>query len=428
MPSDYDKISEDNIREYGEGTRHLAFLGSLYTDRTHFIFELLQNAEDAGASRIRFRLFEDRLEVTHNGRLFNESDVRGICGVGECTKAEDLTQIGKFGIGFKSVYAYTSTPEIHSGEESFVIKDYVRPSCREPRRLEVPCTTLFVLPFNAKGVDSEAACQEIGACLRNLNTRTLLFLRNIKEIGYELPDGLDGEYLREEIPKGAGRHITVIGQNNHQEEDESWLVFERPVRVQEGGCKVRVEAGFCLETNKKDKTESISRITDAPLFVYFPTEKETKLGFLIQGPYRTTPARDNIPRDDAFNRKLIEETAELVVESIRQLKEMGLLSVSFLGTLPIRTVDFSESSMFYPIFSRVREALLSEALLPADDGTFVAASNAKLGRGAELMDLLDQDQLGALFQSGDEIKWLTGITQDRTPRPSLLSDEQTERR
>lgn len=417
MTSDYNKIREDNIREYGEGTRHLAFLGRLYTDRTHFIFELLQNAEDARASRIRFRLFEDRLEVTHDGRLFNESDVRGLCGVGEGTKREDLTQIGKFGIGFKSVYAYTSTPEIHSGDENFVIEDYVRPFYKEPRKLEDPWTTLFILPLNAEGMGSETACQEIGLCLRNLNARTLLFLRSIEEIGYELPDGTDGEYLREEHCKGSGRRIiTVIGQNNGQEEGESWLVFERSVMVQDGSCKVRVEAGFYLETNKKDETESIDKIDDAPLIVYFPTEKDTKLGFLIHGPYRTTPARDNVPKNDAFNKKLIEETAELVIESLRQLKEMELLSVSLLEALPISTVDFPENSMFYPIFRRVQEALLSEALLPADNGTFVAASNAKLVRGAELAKLLNQDQLCALFQSGDEMRWLSGrITQDRTP-------------
>ena len=53
------------------------------------------------------------------GDFFNERDVRGVCGVGEGTKAEDLTQIGKFGIGFKSVYAYTFNPEFTQATKVF---------------------------------------------------------------------------------------------------------------------------------------------------------------------------------------------------------------------------------------------------------------------------------------------------------------------
>ena len=115
MPSNYDIIRRANIKEYGEGIRHLSFLGRLYTDRTHFIYEILQNAEDAKATKILFKLYRTKLEIYHDGRPFNELDVRGLCGVGEGTKTEDITQIGKFGIGFKSVYAYTSSPEVHSG-------------------------------------------------------------------------------------------------------------------------------------------------------------------------------------------------------------------------------------------------------------------------------------------------------------------------
>ena len=427
MPSDYNKIRKDNIREYGEGVRHLAFLGGLYADRTHFIFELLQNAEDAGASRIWFRLFEDRLEVTHDGRPFNEDDVRGVCGVGEGTKAEDLTQIGKFGIGFKSVYAYTTKPEVHSGDENFRIKNYVRPYSVGPRTVDDSWTTLFVFPFDAPSVDPESARREIGVCLCNLNVRTLLFLRKIKEIEYELPD-TSGVYMREEAAQGSARKVEVLGQHNGLEENEKWLIFQRPVTVSDGSVRVLVEAGFRIETDANDKTESIERENNTPLVVYFPTEKDTKLGFLIQGPYRTTPARDNIPGNDDWNKKLIRETAELVVESLRQLKEMGLLSVSLLGALPIRFEDngrfnYSHESAlgdfykeFYPIFSKVREALRTEELLPANDGTFVSARNAKLVRGAELMKILNRERLSALFQSRVEIKWLSSdITQDRTP-------------
>lgn len=427
MPSDYDKIREDNIREYGEGTRHLAFLGRLYTDRTHFVFELLQNAEDAGATRILFSLFDDRLEVAHDGRLFNERDVKGLCGIGEGTKTEDLTQIGKFGIGFKSVYAYTATPEIHSGEEGFRIENYVRPYAVTSKPAGNSWTTLFVFPFNTEEIAPETACKEIGARLRKLSTRTLLFLRKINEIEYRLPNSTGGIYRPKEIARGPARQVSVIGQNNGKDEEENWLIFERLVPVPGNSETVRVEVSFLLEAEDKagKNPERIVKVKDSPLVVYFPTEKATRFGFLIQGPYRTTPSRDNIPKDDEWNATLVKETAELIGDILPEVKDLGLLSVSFLEALPIRTEDFPDDSMFYPIVESVRNTLIKEALLPADDGSFVSAENAKLARGADLRKLLTQVQLGQLFQSPATIKWLSGdVTQDRTPdiRSYLISE------
>ena len=63
MPVDYDQIREENIRYYGEGDRHLFFLQELYDRRTHFVFELLQNADDARATEIEFVVHADRLGV-----------------------------------------------------------------------------------------------------------------------------------------------------------------------------------------------------------------------------------------------------------------------------------------------------------------------------------------------------------------------------
>ena len=433
MPSDYDKIRADNILEYGQGTRHLSFLGRLYTDRTHFIFELLQNAEDAGASKVLFQLVEDKLEVLHDGRLFDEKDVRGICGVGEGTKTEDLTQIGKFGIGFKSVYAYTTTPEIHSGDESFRIENYVRPYAVQQQDIGDSWTTLFAFPFNKEDVEPAIACREISTRLCKLSARTLLFLRKIKEIEYRLPDGMGGVYLRDETKRGGAREVTVIGQNNGEDESESWLIFERPVDVPDPGedspSQVPVEIGFRLQENEREQRDEVVRTKDSPLVVFFPTEKETRFGFLIQGPYKTTPARDNIPKEDDWNAILVRETACLMADVLPQLKDLGLLGVSLLEALPIRMEDFPPGSMFLPIVTSVRESLAGKELLPADDGSFVSARNAKLARGADLRKLLDHEQLCKLFQSEATVKWLAGsITQDRTPelRTYLLNELEVE--
>ena len=436
MPSDYEKICQDNIRRRGEEFDDIGRLISerLYSDKSHFVYELLQNAEDAlerrfrldldnGCPRaVRFRLFHNRLEFRHFGVPFDEKDVRGISDVLKGTKARDFDQIGKFGIGFKSVYAFTASPEVHSGDEHFVIKRYIRPEVKVPSPgLSISHDeTVFIFPFNHKDLPENLAFDLISRKLRELGPRVLLFLRRIDEIGWSIePGGEEGQYIKESSTVDGykiARRVTVIGQKNTQDKEENWLVFERPVKTPNGGCEVRVEVGFWIETNIAGKTDSIVRIDQSPLVVYFPTEKDTRLGFLLQGPYRTTPARDNIPEDDGWNKKLITETAELVAESLRQLKEMGLLSVSLLEALPIRMEDFPESIMFYPIFSRVQKALMSEELLPTNDGRFSAARTTKLVRGSGLMKILNQEQLGALFQSNDEIKWLSDeITQDRTP-------------
>jgi hypothetical protein len=341
MPSDYEQITEDNIVEYGRGTRHLDLLSTRYTNRTHFVFEILQNAEDACASQILFKLFRNRLEVMHNGRPFNEEDVRGICGVGEGTKAEDLTKIGKFGIGFKSVYVYTIAPEVHSGNENFRIEHYVRPRAITPKMVPIPWTTLFVLPFDQGDITPEAACQEIGDRLRKLGTRTILFLRNIETIEYQLPH-MNGRYNRHQRnSQDAVRQIIV---NSEDGRGENWIVFERYVSTPDNSKKVPVEIAYKLEANPADKPAQITGINESPLSVYFPTERDTRLGFLIQGPYRTTLARDNIPSDDKWNQKLINETAELVFTSLQQLKDMDLLTVSLLETLPIRSSRASRLS------------------------------------------------------------------------------------
>src|SRR6266566_3560297 len=109
MGSDYRAIAAKHIEDYGTKVEKYGevLLARLYSDRTHFLYELMQNAEDAlgqaSASRdstLRIALHEDRLTVSHSGRAFSTQDVISICSLGESTKSEDLTAIGKFGIGF----------------------------------------------------------------------------------------------------------------------------------------------------------------------------------------------------------------------------------------------------------------------------------------------------------------------------------------
>src|SRR5260370_17471423 len=79
MGSDYASIERENILDYGRkiGQTGELFFSALYSDRTHFIYELLQNAEDAlfrhsqalpshnFPHSFTFRFNKDRLVVSH---------------------------------------------------------------------------------------------------------------------------------------------------------------------------------------------------------------------------------------------------------------------------------------------------------------------------------------------------------------------------
>ena len=68
-----------------EGIERL--LTQLYPGNAHFIFELLQNAEDAQATKVEFRLEPEELVFVHNGkRLFDLRDVESITSIADSSK------------------------------------------------------------------------------------------------------------------------------------------------------------------------------------------------------------------------------------------------------------------------------------------------------------------------------------------------------
>lgn len=423
MPSDYGAIRAENERKYGTDIGRVGpmLLANRYDDRTHFIYELLQNAEDAlgrrrgwtGQRAVEFTLSQADLLVSHFGQPFDDADVRGICGIGESTK--DLTAIGRFGIGFKSVYAFSDSPEIHSKDEHFAIDSYVWPK-GIPALDTKPEETIVKLPLRAT---DDSAVAEITSAFRRLGPRTLLFLREINEVSWRVIDGPTGLYLRTEV-ESLGEHarkLVVIGEDHSTDgvSEETWLVFSREVSTEAGEMVGYAELAFQLE-----KTEggsfSVQPLTESPLVVFFPTVVSTNLGFLVQGPFRTTPSRDNIPIQDGWNQHLVEETALLLADALVDLKGLGLLSVGALRSLPLDRSKFLEGSRFEPLFATVRDALAHQPLLPSFPTGHIAASSAKLARTQELRDLVSPDQLGPLFESGKELVWLNEeITQDRTP-------------
>ena len=114
--------------EANRGEINLDIFEHFYPDRAHFVFELLQNAEDAGTAEVAFSLVPDRLICEHDGRPFVLEDVTSITGIHDSTKVESQAKIRKFGVGLKSVFVYTQTPSILCGDFAFQIERQVLPA------------------------------------------------------------------------------------------------------------------------------------------------------------------------------------------------------------------------------------------------------------------------------------------------------------
>jgi len=216
-----------------------------------------------------------------------------------------------------------------------------------------PGGTLFVFPFDHDVVPAAVAVREIAAALTGLQPRILLFLRNIERLRVRGAGG-PGSLAERSVQFETGARRRVMLSRSRGRRGEEWLVWHRQVEGL-GRPAAPVEIAFLVQGGR------LVPYHDSPLIVFFPTEKETFLGFLIQGPYRTTPARDNVPGHDPSNQVLVGETAGLLCDVLRELRDGGRLTVEVLATLPLDAARFPDGSMFRPLFDAVGDALTAEA-------------------------------------------------------------------
>eukprot|EP00754_Rhynchopus_humris_P016026 Rhum_TRINITY_DN14489_c1_g2::Rhum_TRINITY_DN14489_c1_g2_i1::g.92261::m.92261/K14440/SMARCAL1, HARP; SWI/SNF-related matrix-associated actin-dependent regulator of chromatin subfamily A-like protein 1 len=116
------QLLETNLSRLGRAIVRLA--SDLYSSDVHFVLELIQNADDntypatrAGAEvvpTLRLDVTGDAVVVSNNEVGFRPENIRALCDVGSSTKMGAEGYIGMKGIGFKSVFRVTASPEIHS--------------------------------------------------------------------------------------------------------------------------------------------------------------------------------------------------------------------------------------------------------------------------------------------------------------------------
>ncbi len=394
-------VASSRANKFEDGIRQSTV--EKYAEPEHFIYELLQNAEDQNATDVSFELKKDRLLFRHNGDPFTQANVESITGIGNSSKPDQIDKIGRFGIGFKSVFIISDRPEIYTKLEgmpfAFAIEDLVvpvpLPVVEQPTGSGQTC---FVFPFKPGSV--EDFYQIIAYKLATLGADTLLFLTHLHTIEWQTEEE-KGDYLCSTGNRGNGNcklaSSITYGDQTTQEEEAEYRVFSKSQTGVSSDSRLSVRIAFRLK-DKRIVPEA------SPLSVYFPTQEQTGLKFRLHAPMLLTDNRANIKRNNEVNTVLVNEAAELLAESLPRLRNLGYVDPDFLNCLPIQEDAFPSSSPFRPLYDKTRDALLKLPLLPTSDGRYIVASEAKIARVVDLRSLLTNDQLTQLF--GGKFAWL----------------------
>ncbi len=414
-----------------EGDINLRIFEDFYPDEAHFIYELLQNAEDAGATEVAFELGDNTCSFEHNGtRHFNERDIRGITGIFNSSKAADPDKIGKFGVGFKSVFVYTETPVVYSRDFSFKILKLVLPQAVPPKP-GLGTRTRFEFPFNNPKKSAKIAHSEVKTGLENLSETTLLFLNNIRYIKWNIGTQ-DGALLREEHSE---THVEVLKLPDGKEVLSShWLRFAEPIANAEqytapveGLERQKVAIAFELQLigdaksfDKKKplaKQMKIAPATRGTVSVFFPADKETSgLRFHLHAPFVPELSRASI-KNTPENLPLFGQLAALTAKSLHKIRDAGLLTGEFLAVLP--NSDDALPDRYAVVRRAVLAEMKAEALVPTYGGEFAPATRLVQARAA-LKALLSPEDLVLVTGRDDKPDWAIGITQRNSSQDKFL--------
>lgn len=393
-----------------------------YTDQAHFVYELIQNADDVGATYVSFRLYDDRLEFIHNGiRHFNITDVEqedydsehgtlgdlnAITSIANSNKT--AASIGKFGVGFKAVFQYTTEPKIYDPFVSFRLEKHIVPVLIEDdykgRKSD---ETVFVFPFNHPKRPAPVAFDNILYKLQNLVFPTL-FLNNLKTITYTCDSkSISGVYKKNTIETRDFNEITAekleLINGSTSKKDVLWLFS------QQTSDKFKYSCGFFLDDEGKLK------ITYYPAFCFFPTKKNTNLHFIINAPFLLTDSREGIKAGDEHNKRMITLLSKLAAKSFLILRDIGLEQNDLIiddnildyiptnKTLYIPDNERDEVSLI-PFYNEIRDVFKTKKIWPSYN-EYVCAKDGYLAYASVYCDLFSNEQLKELCHN-PKIRWI----------------------
>lgn len=283
----------------------------------HILSELLQNADDAGASEARVSIEDDRFVFEHNGEDFIEAHFASICRFGYSNKRA-LHTIGFRGIGFKSTFSLGDRVELFTPTlaVAFERARFTQPHWIDSRRPTTGTTRVEVAianPLLRREVE-----KNLDEWLKS--PVSLLFFKTIRRL--EISDSEvhwqslgpgpipESEWMALDEKAEEPFLLVRSGEEAFPAEALEEVRKERMLGTEDGGdfppCRVEIVLG-----------------AKGRLYVVLPTGVETALPFACNAPFIQDPARLKIkdPETSPTNRWLLNRAGELAASAMMEWLE-----------------------------------------------------------------------------------------------------------
>ena len=401
------------------------------------LFELVQNSADtlAGSNggRIRIRLTSKYLYCADEGKPVDEAGVRALKSSHMSSK-RGTAEIGRFGLGFKSVVGVTDCPEFFSRSGSFkfdrdesirLIRAVVSSSER------YPILRLPVAVDLARAVEDDPVLHEFMSWATNIvrlplrpgsnedlkrqitafPQEFLLFVNHVSQLTMEM----GGQVVRTFNLNRQGE-ISVLkdGENESQ-----WLVVSDEHRLSEEAKSDRrslddvdnIQVSWAIPVNRLDST--------GHFWAFFPTMTTSPLAGILNAPWKTNEDRQNL-LTGVYNDELIDFAAGLAAKTITKLQTKAD-PARHLDALPRRS-EPGDPEHFSRLRSELYRQLRDYELVPDQKGDLIHVKDA-LYPPKELTDNIDVD----LFESWAAYRYLPNewlhiraLTRNRLARLDFL--------
>ena len=294
----------------------------VYTDPAHCLVELLQNAEDAGATCWRVHISADAVHVWHDGTPFDARDVVGVLSIGQTTK--NASQIGLFGVGFKSVYAICERPQIYSDVWLFEVADVSlpRPLASRPSGAATD-GTLLVLPLRSPS-DPGGGAQALARRAHALSAHVLLTLRSITRIS------IDALGVQRTIARSPTAESSIVRLTVNDDSRDYLLAAHHQSPTEAPEDDVLIALPLTARGRATALPDGVPQV-----HCYLPTTLQPGLRFLLHARFELPVDRERIDALQAGNHTAIGRAGRLLAEMVEARLDAGRDVADLLLAAPL---------------------------------------------------------------------------------------------